>query len=356
MAKDSAKNPLFLEDLAPWNENSNPVWLASTLQLCRNVEKFNFPNKLSVERRKQIVALIGNDLAALPGLKNPTLLKSEESTPIDREFLVEHCLTNESFQQASQGEAFIFDRHGSCIITLNVSDHLHLHYIDITGELEQGWNYLTALETQLGKSLTFSYSPKFGYMTSNPLHCGTGFIASAFLQLSGLIHSGKWSAVVDKLKDDAIAVSGLQGSRNEWIGDLIVVSNNYTLGVNEESIIAALRNFTMKLLSEENAARLQIKQQSNPEIKDKVARAFAILVHSYQMETVEALNEIALLKFGLEMGWISGASMSDLNKLFFSCRRAHLLRSLNGKITLDEVPHKRAEFIHQTLKNVQLLI
>lgn len=349
-------SPLFLEDLAPWNENPNSIWLASTLLLNRNIESYNFPAKLSAEKRKQIVLLISKEINSLPHFDQPKLLKSEECSPLDKEFFVEHCLTNEGFIQASQGEAFIFDRHGQSILTLNIEDHLHFHYIDIKGELEKGLNAIGAVETQLGKIFSYAFSPRFGFLTSNPFGCGTGMMLSLFLQISGLIHGKKWSSIQEKLKDESIEITGLLGKPEEFVGDLIVVRNQYSLGVNEESIVSNLRGFASKVIIEENSAREQIKKTESAEIKDKVARAYGLLTHSYQIETLEALNEIALMKFGLEMGWIAGVTMTELNALFFTCRRAHLLRKHSQKISMEDVAHKRAELIHDTLKNITLTL
>lgn len=349
-------SPLFLEDLAPWNENPNSVWLASTIILNRNIENYNFPTKLPQERRRQLVALIGKEMGDFPGFDQPKLLKSEDCTPLDKEFLVEHCLTNEGFIQAGQGEAFIFDRKGESILTVNIEDHLHFHYIDIKGELEKGLNTLAALEAKIAKTLPYAFSPRFGFLTSHPFTCGTGLVLSLFLQISGLLHGGTWKAVKDSLIDESIEITGLLGKEDELVGDLVVARNQYTLGVNEESILSSLRAFATKLLAEESKARQKIQQSNSAEIKDKVARAYALLMYSYQIETVEALNEIALMKFGLEMGWIKGVTLTELNALFFSCRRAHLLRRQKDKILLEEVAHKRAELIHTTLKNVVLTI
>lgn len=351
-----SNSPLFLEDLSPWNENPNSVWLASTILLNRNIENYNFPVKLVQERRKQLVALIGKEMGEFPVFDQPKLLKSEDCTPLDKEFFVEHCLTNEGFIQATQGEAFIFDRTGKSILTVNIEDHLHFHYIDIKGELEKGLSALAALETKIGKTFSYAFSPRFGFITSNPYFCGTGMVLSLFLQISGLLHGGTWNTVKESLIDDSIEISGLLGKQDELVGDLIVVRNQYTLGVNEESIVSTLRTFATKILAEENNARNKIRQANNAEIKDKVARAYALLMYSYQIETVEALNEIALMKFGLEMGWIQGVTLTELNALFFSCRRAHLLRRQNEKVPMEEVAHKRAELIHSTLKNVTLTI
>lgn len=356
MAIDPPLDSLFVEDLAPWNGNSNAIWLASTLLLHRNIEKFNFPSKLAPERRKQIVSLISKEVGSLKGLDQPRILKSEECTPLDKEFLVEHCLTHEGFIQAVQGEAFIFDKNGTCILTLNIDDHLHFHHIDVKGELEKGWSQLLSLESQIGKAIAYSYSPKFGFLTATPTTSGTGLVISIFMQLSALIHSGLLAEKLEKLKEETFFTAGLLGRAGDYVGDLVVATNQYTLGINEESIIATMRNIAIKLVAEEQAARLEIGKKESPEIKDKVARAYGLLVHSYQIETVEALNEIALLKLGLELGWVKGIPLLDLNKLFFSCRRAHLLRHEGKRVSFEEVGHKRADFIHHALKEVSLLI
>lgn len=110
-----------------------------------------------------MVSLVGKQIAALPGFDEPRLLKSEDCAPLDKEYFVEHCLTDEGFIQAVQGEAFIFDKKGSLILTLNIEDHLHFHYIDIKGELEKGLQTLNATEVQLGKALAYSFSPALDF-------------------------------------------------------------------------------------------------------------------------------------------------------------------------------------------------
>lgn len=346
--------PLFVDDLSPWNDNSNPVWLASTLLLQRNVDKFHFPGKLSPEKKKSMVSFLQKELIGLAGFDSPLFLSSEECTPIDKEFLVEHCLTHEGFTQALQGEGFFFDKKGDCLVTINVEDHLHLHCIDIKGDLEKSWNRIATIESELGKSVAYSYSSKFGFLTANPQACGTGLVVTLYLQLSALIHTGKLEAEISALEEESVEVKGLLEGSKEWVGDLVSLRNRFCLGINEESILSTLRSVSTKLIALEKSERSNLKDGHNSEIKDKVARAYALLTHSYQIETVEALNEIALLKLGLELGWIRGITMNELNRLFFTCRRGHLLRQLKGKVALEEVAHKRAEFVHSALKDVKI--
>jgi protein arginine kinase len=355
MTENSKPHAIFCENKL-WGDNNSSLWLASTINFLRNIEKYNFPGKLSAERRKQIVWLVSKELSEMSELAHPCLLKAEDLSVLQKEFLVEHFLTPYSFQQAGTGEAFILEDKGEFMATLNLRNHIQLELIDTQGDLENAWNKLVKIESQLGKAVNYSYSAKFGFLTADPIHCGTALLVTVFLQVSGLVHTGKIDEVLDQIADDNLLITGIQGSPTEIIGDVLAVQNNYTLGLTEENIISILRSFTTKILVEERACRTQIRQQDNPVIKDKISRAYAILIHSYQIEAVEALNAISLLKLGVDLGWIEGVTIEQLNLLFFNCRRAHLQCQFEQKIAQEETLHKRAEFIHKTLANVKLKI
>lgn len=353
---ESEKNNPILAQNQPWSDNANSIWLASTICLHRNIEKFNFPGKLEMERRKQIVSLVSKELLTSDLLKKPYLVKGEDLGPLEKEFLVEHFLANQNLIQAHIGEAFILDATGQFITTLNLRDHIQFSLLDCQGELESTWNKLVKIETMMGKNIAYSFSPKFGFLTADPTMCGTALQVSIYLQLPGLIHTETLDEILDKHADESIMLMGIQGNPTEIIGDVLVIQNNYTIGMSEENIISSLRSFATKIMVDENAARSHIRHTDNANIKDKVSRAYGILIHSYQIEAVEALNAISLLKLGNEMGWINGISPQEMNQLFFNCRRSHLLRQFSSKVSQDEIIHKRSEFIHKALKNVHLTI
>lgn len=348
-------NPLNCKD-NPWINNPNNIWLGSTLSLIRNLEKFKFPGKLPDDKRKQIIALLSKDLLDSSLLKKPKLVKAEELLPIEKEFLVEHFLASEGLHQAYVGEAFILDDTGEFLGTLNLRDHLVLKLMDFHEELETTWDRLVKIETDLHKSMNFAFSSRFGFLTSDPTQCGTGFIAYIFLHLPALTYTNQLEDAIKKYKDESLEQTGLQGDPQEIIGDVVVFHNNYTLGLTEENILSALRTLATKLIVEEKSARSRMKSEHDSEMKDRVSRAYAILLHSYQIEAVEALNAISLLKLGLDIEWLTNTSHIALNELFLNCRRAHLLCQYKEKINQEDIPHKRAEFIHQALKDVVLHI
>lgn len=340
----------------PWDEIDNSIWLGSTVSFFRNVEKFKFPSKMATERRKQILSLVSKELLTSPYLKNPSIHKAEDINHIEKEFLVEHFLSMQSFQQAHSGEAFILDETGEFLASLNVRDHIHLQLTDTQGELESTWNQLVKIETSLGKVVNYSFSPRFGFLTADPTECGTGMQVFVFLQLPGLIHTDKLNSILEQYADESIAITGLQGNPHELIGDILAIHNNYTLGLTEENIISSLRTFTTKLMVEEKSARSQIHGESNPMMKDRVSRAYGILLHSFQIEAIEALDALSLVKLGIEMEWMSGLTMRQLNQLTFKLRRGHLLGEFDTQVAQEELNHKRAEFIHKQLQDLVLKI
>lgn len=355
MKNNKAANQIVYQE-KPWDNNDNSVWLASTISFFRNIKKFKFPEKLEADRQKQMVALISKEILTSAQLDNPQLLNNEDLTNLQKEYLVEHFLSQHSFHHAQSYESFILDKTGQFLTILNMRDHIHMQLIDSRGELENTWNRLVAIETNLGKQISYAFSTKYGFLTADYNQCGTGLNVAVYLQVPGLVHTNKIDDVLEKLVDDSLMVTGIQGNPTEIVGDVLMVQNNYTLGVTEENIIANLRTFTTKMLVEENSARKKILHDDNGEIKDKVSRAFGILVHSYQIEAIEALNALSLIKLGIELKWITGMTVQQANSLFFNCRRAHLLHHYNEDIKQEEILHKRAEFIHKNLKDVHLSI
>lgn len=346
--------PASLLQHTPWERDKNPIWLATSLILLRNLNKFKFPPKLSEKETPQTLNPIEKILKTSSELKNPIFLPAEELSSLDKEFLFEHFLCFESFQNAVKGQGFIVDESGGFLAFLNLKNHLQLQLMDSDTNLEGSWARLSKIESDVSKTLDFAFSPKFGYLTSDPTQCGTGLIAISYLHLPALIHTEQLHDTLAKQKDEDLTAMGLEGSLNELVGDLLVLRNHYTLGLSEENIIHALQATTMKLMASEKAIRAHLKTGNNSVIKDQISRAYGLLVHSYQLQTKEALNALSLVKLGIDLGWITEIPSSKLNDIFFKCRRAHLAHVLNEKtIDTQDIARKRAEFIHQQLQGMQ---
>lgn len=355
MSEKSSLHPIY-EQKTPWEISTHSVWIASTVALVRNLEQFLFPSKLAPDRQAQVVSLVFDGLKGCGELKNPGLFKAKEMKPFEKEFLQEHFLVQEGFHKAHGSEGFIVDDSGEFLGAVNLEDHLQLQLTDTEQGIEQCWNRLLKIEEALGKHVGFAFNPRFGFLTSDPAYSGTGLRIRLFLHIPAILHTGELPEVLGKDREEEIIATGIQGSASEMIGDLMMAENSCTTGLTEEYLLTSLRMWATKIVIEEINIRKRLKKGDNEQMKNKVARALGLLTHSFQLETIEALNSLSLVRLGIELGWVDCPPTININQIFFNCRRAHLMNMLSEEVPIPELPRKRAEYLHTLTAQLQLKI
>lgn len=353
--KEKVNLPATLLQASPWQNDHNSVWPATAFILHRNLSRYKFPSKLSTPEAEKVLETLRTMLVSSTQLEQPTLLRARELSPIDKEFLFEHFLCLKGFQNTGLGQGFVIDNTSCFLAQIGIEDHLQMRLIDSKGEWEKTLARLQNLESSLAQKLDFAFSQRFGYLTSDPNICSTGLIVLVYLQLPALIHTGQLQdALVKKASEEVTALS-LLGSLDEIVGDIVVLRNSFTIGLSEENILSALHDNLINFISLENALREQLKNEGNVKLKDEISRAFGILLHSYQIDTKEALGALSLIKLGVELGWIAGITSQKINEIFFKCRHAHLSHIFQEKSQEAQVlAHRRAEFLHKELQGAEL--
>jgi protein arginine kinase len=345
MAKNqNNKNSALASLHAPWDSNENMIWLASTIRTSRNIEKFKFPHKMESERKEHLLQLTSKPFLASKTIQNPFLLKVDELSPQEKEFLIEHFLLSEGFQEAQLGSGVGINASGEVIALFNIKDHVQLQYTDTHGDLEMGYSVVTKLEKEIGETLNFAFNEQFGFLTSDPTHAGTGLLVSCYLHLPALIHT---ETLKETEKHEGVLATGLQGNPDELVGDILMLRNLYTLGINEETILSSMRACVMQHVVSEKSARAKIKEQKTTLFVDLISRACGSLKYAHQIEAQEALSQLSLIKLGLELGWVKGLTIKEVNSLFFDCRRSHLAYLLNEKAKPEEIAAKRADYLRK---------
>ena len=353
MEKSNLPNTLLSH--APWGNQTNTIWPATCFSLSRNLASYHFPAKMLDGEFERVYCILCNGLSSC--LPKSIALKNTQLSSLDKEFLFEHFLCLENLANTHSHQGFVLDENGLFFAQINKEDHLHISCVDYQGEWETTWNRLNQIETDLSKTLDFSFSHKFGFLTSYPQYSGTALRVHAYLHLPAIIHCGQLQELLTKNQQENIYAIGMSGTLEELIGDLIILSNVYTLGINEETILYSLHTTIMNFMALEKTLRTHLKEKGNLEIKDQISRAYGLLLHSYQLQEKEALNALSLIKLGLELNWIKGVSEKTINELLFTCRRAHLTYICNtGLLDPQESARKRAEFLHKQLQGIALSI
>ncbi len=353
IADDSSLHPL-IRQAAPWKHNDNPIWLASSVKFLRNLQGIFFPHKLSSEERGNTSQAIAKSLLACKHLDRPTFHPAETLGSLEKNFLYEHFLAAESFMQAHGGEGFVTDTLGTFLATLNLRDHLHLELLDTSGEIETVWDRLTKIETDLASSLSFAFSPKFGFLTSLPRHAGTGLIVTVFLHIPAIIHMGLLDEALDMQAYPWIRATGLQGSANEFVGDILALHNDLSIGLTEEEILSALRELATRITVLEKGTQARLHKQEATSVRTKVHRAYGLLKYAYELRTEEALSAVSLLKLALNVGWVEGLNAEEVNTLFLTSRYAHLCGALGKRLSVEETPRERGRYLASILEKASL--
>jgi protein arginine kinase len=334
----------------PWSATDNPVWLLTLFECRRNIARSNFPSKLSLEESRKLAQLVEAPLSAFLAGRG-RIFPAQQLAPLDKEFLCEHFFCA-GFQNAGIGQSFALDLEGRFFGQINLEDHVRMQWVDTGSSWEKTWEELARCEEMIGKELLYAFSAQFGFLTANPKYCGTGLKVSALLHLPALIMLKKLEEILLPLED--IEVIGLEGMKEGYIAEYLILKNGYTLGLSEQEILRAVHLAATKLTQAESEARSQIQSGEFGEIKDAVGKAYGLLIHSYQLTIKEALSALSHLKLGRQLGWVGGIEDRELNALFLAMRRAHLIKSGKEKYSESDFAHQRALFIHSKLATLEL--
>lgn len=339
--------------LTPWDNNARKIWLASTLTLHRNVAKFLFPARLEAPQRLQLLTFLHSEILKQPSLRDPLALTGDQLKALEKEFLLEHYLTSQSFNEAYVGDGFVVETSGQFLATVNLGEHLKLQWTCIDDDLIQCLERLTSLESSLSRSINFAYSSKFGFLNSDPMRCGTGLMVTCFLHLPALQELALLGQTLEKCRESTLDLRGLGGKSDHFIGALVAISNLCSLGWSEEKIVSHLQGVVTKLIVAEKNAREQLQSSQAKETVDRICRAYGLLRYSYQLHTSEALGALSLMKLALDLGWLKGISHALLNQLLFQLRRAHLQFG-HPQCKPAELTHLRATKLQNAFGSVEL--
>ena len=339
------KLPNVFTSKLPWAEAKHPIWPITQLLLRRNIHSYPFPSKLSSKQAKEVLETLKKPYDALHFLHS--------LNPHEKELLFEHFILHEGFEKKDREEGFIVNDTGNFLGLINLEDHLHLRMISFETHLNSAWEALSQMEQSASKDLSFAFSPKFGYLTSDPTVCGTGLSAQAFLHIPTLLHLEKFNDLRETFPDE-ISVKGL-GKEGEYIADFILIENTYTLGVSEENILKLVEETAEKCVEYETSLRKAFDRDHAPLLKDKMARAFGLLSSACSLQIQETLSALSLIHLGQELGWIQKESSFRFFDLFFSSRRAHLSEQAhNENLTNDLLPSARASYLRKTIASLDV--
>ncbi len=324
------------------------IALCSRVRLARNFRDIPFPNRAS---EKQLADVAERALCAARKssmLEGAIIRRVDELEPLDVQFLLESHLISREFAKKARGGVIIIGSCGSINIMVNEEDHLRLQIMKPGLEIADAWAVADRLETGLAGEIDFSFSDRWGYLTSCPTNLGTGLRASVMVHLPTLVISRRIVKVLTRVSKSGIAPRGAYGEGSEPSGNLFQLSNQFTLGKTEESIIGEIERAARGVIEEEESAREVLFAGDRRTLEDRVYRAYGILKNARMISSNESLELLSHLKLGVSLGLVD-LSAGVIDELILDVRPAHLQKLTGIEASRRERDVKRADFIRNKL-------
>lgn len=367
----------LLDKPVQWLAGDGPessVVVATECSLLRNLADHPFPARCSVDERRSVEERMVNvfDAAGLLSTGRYWPLSTSFLPPdaagdawlgdrrmlerllAERRLVSLFSLQSKGMMERIRVEApegvYVADDQ-SMSIMVNGIDHVCLRGLASGMQLLEVWARLNLVDDTLAGSLLFAFDDRYGYLTSDLGHAGTGLSASVILHLPGLAMRGqlgevaqlaverrhrlcglkpevssggltKEFALPDSLYGDWYGAQGASIAQAE--GDLFLLSNVSTLGVSEEEILYHLRHLTSECVAREHAARAALTQENRAHLEDRVARAVGLASHVRLLDFSEALSLVSSLRLGVDMGLAGACPLRQLNELLITSQQVHL--------------------------------
>ncbi len=309
--------------LSRWMEGGGPepdTVISSRVRVARNLDKYPFPCLASGEDTGAVLEIINSTLAGKTDFSDFSYWPMEQLSELEKQALVEkHLISFFLAREASNG-ALLIRRDEAVSLMVNEEDHLRIQAILPGLQLEEAWREIGIYDDILEKNLEYAFNENYGYLTACPTNIGTGLRASVMLHLPALITTKQISRFLGALSQIGLTARGVYGEGSDIIGNLVQVSNQVTLGQDEEEIISNLYSVVSQVVEQEQNARQALLDKKRDVLADKAWRAMGILQHARIMSSQEAMQLISDLRLGFDLGLIKSVNHKLLNELLVLIR------------------------------------
>ncbi|MFH0938703.1 MAG: protein arginine kinase [Planctomycetota bacterium] len=335
-----------------WMRGTGPeaeIVISSRVRMARNVRDFRFISKMNSSERAACEDLIqqqiANSQAAQPGL----YLQLHKLDAIDRKFLVERHLISKEHEDAQHQRGVAVSEDESVAIMVNEEDHIRLQVLQSGFQLSEAWRICNQIDDALEHRLDYSFSSQLGYLTACPTNVGTGLRVSVMLHLPALVITRHIEKVFQAVAKINLAVRGLYGEGSEASGHFYQISNQVTLGRNEEDIVRNVEQVIPTIVGYEHRARQTLLANDRKRLEDRVCRAYGLLKHAQLLPSDEAMMLLSALRMGVHLGLLNDLTMRVVNELFIFTQPAHLQKITGRALDPIERDIRRAEFVRAKL-------
>ncbi|MBL8726494.1 MAG: protein arginine kinase [Planctomycetes bacterium] len=328
----------------------NDIAVCTRARLARNLQGFRFSTCQAEAEAKELYGFVAERLKA-PGLPETlALVDLDTLDELERTVLVERHLISRELAGSKRARGVAVDTEESVAVMVNEEDHLRVQVFAPGLQPAAVWQRAERLDDALLQRLPMAWSEEFGFLTSCPTNTGTGLRLSVMLHLPGLV----WSEEIDKATNTAqkihLAVRGLYGEGSRALGDFYQVSNQVTLGRDEQEIQSDVFLAVGRLVQWEREVRQALLSGSaRPRTLDRIHRALGVLERAQILSSEEALGCLSALRLGIQERLLDGFTIANVNRALLLSQPGHLQRFTKERLPAEARDQRRAQLLREVL-------
>ena len=326
------------------------VVMSCRARLARNIAGFPFVNRASTSQRHELLniarqVLLGPDIA-----EGMIWVDLSQATQRDRRLLVERHLISKNLADADIDRAVAISGDETLSVMINEEDHLRMQILGPGLRLSEVHERINEVDDAIESKIDYSFSRRWGYLTACPTNIGTGIRFSVMMHLPALKITNEIERVRRAAKDLHLAVRGYYGEGSESAGDFYQISNQVTLGLSEEDLLAELHDKIIpRIIDYEHHARRVLRERNQSLLDDRVHRALGVLRSARLLGAEEAMKLLSRVRLGLNLQRMCDVDAAVINRLFLQVQPAHLQQHAGRNLSPDEMRETRATVVRQAL-------
>ena len=345
MGKDkfAAQWPVWL-DMPETDDYADSVSLFSMVRTRRNLKGFRFPARCRSFELYDIAALILGSIGRDEQWNDCELRMVDKINSESIYLLLEQRMITPTLARGGPGRFFLKNSSGSLSCMINEDDHLTITAASGGISLLSANETISRLHTSISSNITMAKDSVLGYLTSNPNYAGSGMKASVVMHLPALDALGEMPAVAGAMAQDwdKLSLYKILSDQENESGSFYLITNKVTLGMSEDEIASCVTDGARSLISKEFLAWNRIRNAKNPEINDRLWRAWGLLRHARKLSFSEAASAFSKVKLGSDIGVLPSVSNSEWLYMVMTSQRFHLGFESDRIIDQDEEPYVRA--------------
>jgi len=325
------------------------IVVSTRVRLARNLSDYPFPGRLTPSNEREIVDKVASAMVSSPVGNSLKLIELTPLSEVERHALMERHLISQELADGKGIRAVLLSQDEGISIMINEEDHIRIQIIGSGLCLDECLKQAIEIDDILDHSLRYAYDENLGYLTKCPTNLGTGMRASVMLHLPALTQSGAIRSLSANAGKLGFAVRGMFGEGSEAKGALYQISNQMTLGFDEETIIERLFDAVRQIISHERKYRSEAVKQLKLQVEDRVWRSAGTLSYARSITTDEAMQLLSDVRMGSSLGLIN-TDIEKLNSLLWEIQPANLIKA-SGKerLTPEERDTRRAELLRNAI-------